>query len=198
MMDISMTDTIKTHFFKRLATLYSEMNRAWKTAADHYGFECKGCADNCCETQFYHHTHMERHYLLHGMATLCPLAAEEIRTRAKFVNEVRALEKTTGEAIRVMCPLNMNSLCRLYEFRPMICRLHGIPHELQRPGYDPVKGAGCKAGAHLFSTIKYHSFDRTPFYSKMAHLEMEYRTAINTKEKIRQTIAEIVVSQEAT
>lgn len=189
-----MTDTINTLFFKRLSTLYCEMNIAWKTATEHYGFHCKGCADNCCETQFYHHTHMEKHYLLHGMAALSPLAAEEIRTRAREVNRLRNLEKTTGEALRVMCPLNMDGLCRLYEFRPMICRLHGIPHELQRPGSDTVKGPGCKAGSHLFNAKGYHGFDRTPFYSAMARLEMEYRIAINTKEKIRQTIAEMVVS----
>jgi len=197
MITISMTDTIDTTFFKRLSTLYCEMNIAWKTAADHYGFDCKGCADNCCETQFYHHTHMEKNYLLHGMTTLSPLAAKGIRTRAEYVNGVRALERTTGETIKVMCPLNMDGLCLLYEFRPMICRLHGIPHELQRPGYDPVKGPGCKAGTHLFNAREYHRFDRTPFYSDMARLEMDYRTAINTQKKLRQTIAEMLISQEA-
>jgi len=196
MMDISMTDKINTHFFKRLSTLYFEMDRAWKTAADHYGFNCKGCTDNCCETQFYHHTHMEKNYLLHGMTTLSPLHTKEIKTRAREVNRLRHLEKTTGETTRVMCPLNMNGLCRLYEFRPMICRLHGIPHELQRPGSYPAKGPGCKAGAYLFSTRKYHAFDRTPFYSDMASLEMDYRTAINTQEKLRQTIAEMIAPQD--
>lgn len=189
-----MTDTLHTPFFKRLSTLYANMDRAWTAAAGHYGFHCQGCVDNCCETEFYHHTHMEKHYLLAGMKTLDPETAEKILARAATACQQRDHARRAGEAIRVMCPLNAEGLCLLYDFRPMICRLHGIPHELRRPGSPAIQGPGCAAGDPLFSATGYHTFDRTPFYSDMAHLEMEYRTTIETPGKIRETIAEMLLN----
>ncbi len=189
-----MTETIHTPFFKRLSTLYAHMDTAWTAAADHYGFHCQGCVDNCCETEFYHHTHMEKHYLLAGLKTLDPGTAEKIQTRAAMVCKQRTHAKKTGETVRVMCPLNSQGLCQLYDFRPMICRLHGIPHELQRPGSPAIQGPGCETGDPLFSAASYHKFDRTPFYADMASIEMEYRTAIKNPGKIRETIAEMLMN----
>ncbi|MBI9089552.1 MAG: hypothetical protein JEZ12_10065 [Desulfobacterium sp.] len=189
-----MTDTIHAPSFKQLSTLYADMDRAWTAAAAHYGFHCQGCVDSCCETEFYHHTHMEKHYLLAGMKTLDPGTVKEIQTRAATVCEQRNHARMAGETIRVMCPLNTKGLCRLYDFRPMICRLHGVPHELQRPGASALQGPGCETGGPLFSATDYFKFDRTPFYSDMARLEIEYRTTLETPGKIRETIAEMLIN----
>ncbi|MCP4114470.1 MAG: hypothetical protein GY737_03550 [Desulfobacteraceae bacterium] len=188
-----MTDTIHTPFFKQLSTLYARMDTVWTAAADHYGFHCRGCVDNCCETEFHHHTHIEKQYLLSGLDTLDKETAAEIQTRAATVCEQRAEAGKTNAPAKIMCPLNTDGLCRLYDFRPMICRLHGIPHELHRPGAFPMKGPGCEAGEPFFSATDYQTFDRTPFYSSMARLEMEYRTAVAPPGRIRETIAEMLI-----
>jgi Fe-S-cluster containining protein len=189
-----MTETIHPPFFKQLSTLYTRMDTAWTAAAAHYGFHCQGCVDNCCETEFHHHTHIEKHYLLAGLKTLDPGTAEKIRTRAATVCEQREDARKTGATARVMCPLNSQGLCQLYDFRPMICRLHGIPHELQRPGAPAIQGPGCETGDPLFSAASYLKFDRTPFYADMASIEMAYRTAIENPGKIRETIAEMLMN----
>ena len=54
----------------RMETLFGEMNRAYETVAGQYGFQCNGCADNCCLTRFYHHTLLEYLYLMEGLRTL--------------------------------------------------------------------------------------------------------------------------------
>lgn len=190
--------TIKTElpFFERLATLYAQMDAAWKTAAAHYGFVCEGCEENCCETEFYHHTYIEKNYLISAMERLCPSAIQAIETKAKKVREARLRTIPTEEPLRIMCPLNTNGLCQLYEFRPMICRLHGIPHELRKPGFSPMKHEGCKAGTLLFKNTCYHEFDRTPFYTEMAGIEMDYRTATGKQGRLKQTISEMLLTAE--
>ncbi len=75
----------------------------------------------------------------------------------------------------------------------MICRLHGLPHELNRPGYQPVKSSGCHAG--LFNDKTYIKFDRTPFYQKMAKIEADYRKDIKLKGKIKESVAQMLISQ---
>ncbi len=186
-----MTDPIDAPFFQRLSRLYARMDKAWSTAADHYGFVCRGCPENCCETEFYHHTYIERDYLLAGMAALDPATTKTIQAKAVDVCETRA--EPSRDLLRVMCPINSSGLCRLYAFRPMICRLHGIPHELAAPGGSPRRQQGCQAGARLFNAATYFKFDRTPFYTEMAQIEMDYRRATNNTARLRLTVAEMVL-----
>ena len=102
-----------------------------------------------------------------------------------------------GKALRIMCPLNRNERCTLYPYRPMICRLHGIPHELQRSGGNPIKNPGCDA---FFNQCRqrgqtdYIRFDRTPFYRQMAALEQELRIKTGYSDKIKLTIAQMLMS----
>jgi len=184
--------------FDRLENLYQTMDRAWEKAALYYGFQCSGCNENCCETEFYHHTLIEKDYLLHGFNKLSlPLSIAAIK-RAKKVCTKREIAIKNREQIRIMCPLNQEGKCILYHYRPMICRLHGIPHEVLKPGYSsvstPVLNPGCKAGSELFNSAGYIQFDRTPFYSEMAEIEREYlTTVIGRVTRIKQTIAQMLV-----
>jgi hypothetical protein len=52
--------------------LFDEMDQAYTVVAGQYGFQCNGCADNCCLTRFYHHTLLEYLYLVEGLRTLEP------------------------------------------------------------------------------------------------------------------------------
>ena len=181
-------------FLKRLQQVYEEMDAAYAAAADAYGFHCNGCRDNCCLTRFYHHTAAEVLYLLEGYRQMPAERRRAIAVRAAAVCRESASTEARGETPRVMCPLNEGDRCVLYERRPMICRLHGIPHELHRPGRQVLRGPGCEAFSDQCGEAVYHCFDRTPFYVKMAGLEQELRQSFGGSERIRMTVAEMIVA----
>ncbi len=182
----------KSSSFSRLILLYQKMDAAWKESAQKYGFICNGCSDNCCETLFFHHTHMEKAYLRHGIKSLTPSRRKEIKKKARQVIQAMAMAEEKKEFIRIMCPVNEKGRCTLYRFRPMICRLHGIPHELRRPGESIIKSPGCLAGEALFNAQN-HPLDRTPFYQEMSLLEMQYCKAHGKSTRIKQTIAQMLI-----
>lgn len=169
------------------------MDTAWEKAAAHYGFLCRGCGDNCCESEFYHHSFIEKDYFLAGLGKMTAEQRKTIKTLAREVRDARRQSRDSGRLPRIMCPVNADGLCALYHYRPMICRLHGIPHELAKPGSLPVRSPGCPAGTPLFEQADYFIFDRTPFYTAMAALETDYRQAIGKSQKIRLSIAEMIV-----
>lgn len=171
------------------------MDRQYDAAAEYYGFHCKGCEDNCCRTRFHHHTYLEYLYIQTGLNKLARQKKQEVRSRADAV--CRIIEKSDQKATSVgqMCPLNSDGLCVIYRYRPMICRLHGIPHELRKPGQNIVRGPGCGMFAVHCSDKSYHKFDRTPIYFAMAKLESELKQAVGLTGKIKLTIAEMIVGR---
>ena len=88
-----------------------------------------------------------------------------------------------------MCPLNREGRCLLYAFRPMICRLHGIPHELRPPGRPVSYGPGCRLFSERHGRQPYVAFDRSPLYARMAGLEQEIRRALGFGARLKLTIA---------
>lgn len=186
-------DTKFLSFHKRLEELFSLMDKKYKEASDHYSFYCKGCEDNCCRSIFYHHTLLEYMYIRAGLETLDDQMKIEIKKKA--VNAVRLMSESekNGEPFRIMCPLNFKGLCILYDYRPMICRLHGIPHELHTYHKGIVKSPGCDAFIKKCKTKKYYRFDRTPFYTELAKLEKEVRVFSGIKKKVKMTVARILI-----
>ncbi len=186
----------RTKLFHSLSHLYQEMDRSWENTASQYGFQCNGCSENCCETEFYHHTFIEKAYLLHGFKQLPGPAMVSAAKRAKKVCTKRNIASRKGKSIRIICPLNLEGKCILYQFRPMICRLHGIPHELYTPFKGKLQQPGCNAGATFFQAA-YYPFDRTLFYSKMASIEKKYLefNFKGTAKRIKQTIAQMIVKE---
>jgi len=184
-------------FFDELAAIYAEMDRQYSAAATAYGFACSGCADNCCLTRFYHHTHMEYVYLLKGFFSLDPRTRTDILQRAEAAEKKAVQADAAGQTHRIMCPLNMKTQCRLYEFRPMICRLHGIPHEFKAPGRDPVFGPGCAEFVRGCGEQKYVRFDRTSFYARMADLEQRFKRTSGFDDKFKKTVAGMIVAADA-
>jgi len=188
------TTSFCAEFIERLKKNYAAMDQAYRRAAEHYRFYCDGCRDNCCQSRFCHHTVIEHAYLLEGLKTLTIQKQSEVKSRA-----MDAVDQTSGcdvrnEVIRLMCPLNFDQLCILYPYRPMICRLHGIPHELKKPGQDTLFGPGCQTFDHRCGQKSYISFDRTPFYRELARLEQEVRQTLGFAGKIRMTIAEMILT----
>lgn len=180
-------------FLDRLKVIYAAMDQKYQEAADYYGFYCEGCKDNCCRTLFYHYTLLEYFYILEGYSTLEYDRQVEIRDRALKVCGKTDEAEEKGINVRLMCPLNFNGMCVLYAYRPMICRLHGIPHELQRAGQNVIHSPGCNAFIEQNKKKSYFKFDRTPFYIRMAELENELKRAANITQKLKMTVAEMLI-----
>jgi Fe-S-cluster containining protein len=181
----------------RLESLFHDMDKAYTTVARQYGFECNGCKDNCCLTRFYHHTLLEYLFLFEGMRTLGSDTRHQIRQRAQAVDAQMDAAGHDQGILRIMCPLNHEGRCRLYDHRPMICRLHGIPFELHRPGHNVIRQPGCDAffdQCRQIGRTDYIPFDRTPFYRQMAEMEKEMRTQTEYTGKVKLTIAQMLTT----
>ena len=182
-------------FLKQLRAIYASMDLKYSEAAAYYEFNCTGCEDNCCLTRFYHHTVLEYLCILEGFHILDPEKQTETRAKALEVRRKSVEADRKGKPIRQMCPLNFDGNCILYSSRPMICRLHGIPHELHKPGQGIAYGLGCEAFSKYCSEKDYYRFDRTPFYIKMASLEKDLKQAAGIVTKVKMTVADMLIPE---
>jgi Fe-S-cluster containining protein len=180
-------------FLKKLQHLFEDMDRKYHEKATAYGFHCRGCAENCCLTRFYHHTFLEFFYLNEGFQALPPNEKEGIAERAAAATRAYEVMETTGQKTRTMCPLNTDDRCRLYAYRPMICRMHGIPHKLDHPFKGILTGPGCRMFEEISREKNADRFDRTPFYTSLAELEKRLRESLNLNGRVRLTVADMIV-----
>ena len=181
-------------FLDRLQSIFQNMDQQYDLAAAHYDFNCSGCRNNCCRTRFYHHTHIEYLYMQTGYVSLDLENRQALKARAADICQGGDDKKKEAAELAPMCPLNVDELCTLYAYRPMICRLHGIPHELRKPGQNPVFGPGCMTFDERCTHRSYFKFDRTGFYLEMAQLEKDYKAAASLTGRIKMTIAEMINS----
>ena len=179
-------------YLDRLAAIFRKMDECYDKTAGKYGFVCTGCEDSCCRTRFYHHTLIEYFYLKRGLESLNSKDRTVIHLRALEVNS--QWETHAAPAPGVMCSLNEAGRCRLYAHRPMICRLHGIPHELNHPIKGRANGPGCHEFVRQCGDKSYIPFDRTPLYRELADLEKSFRQETGLSVKMKMTLAEILVS----
>lgn len=177
---------------QELTRLFSRMDQAYEQAAAAHGFVCEGCEDNCCKTRFYHHTLIEFLYLHQGLVLLPANQRERIIRRAGDAVQVMDASDGCGRPVSVMCPLNEAQRCRLYAYRPMICRLHGIPHQLRRPDGQRLAGPGCGEFDRRCGRSNSIFLDRTPLYAALADLEKRLRRQCRFEGKIRLTIAQML------
>ena len=181
-------DAAAAPLLDQLRILFAGMDRAWDQAAAASGFACDGCADNCCRTRFYHHTWAE--FLLLREAFFALRADERAAARRRAEAVVRVQQR--GE--RSMCPLNVADRCRVYPARPMICRLHGIPSVFQRPDGRRMDAPGCDDFHRRVPEGSAAPLDRTPFYRELARLESDLKTALGRRDRLRMTVAEMVLA----
>jgi Fe-S-cluster containining protein len=192
---VNLDDPILTVFFDRLQCIFAAMDRQYAEVAKHYGFHCTGCEDNCCRTRFNHHTYLEYLYIHAGLNQLSLQRQREMQSSAVVICRENAKADEKALPVRLMCPLNSDGLCVLYTYRPMICRLHGISHELRKPGQNAIRGPGCGMFDLRCSDKSYRKFDRTPFYFEMAKLENELKQAVGLSGRIKMTIAEMIIAR---
>jgi hypothetical protein len=179
-------------FSERLRSIYAAMDETYNAVADRYGFTCDGCPGSCCRTRFYNHTYLEYYYLMAGMEQLPEDRRREIGREALTVCEQVAADEAVGRTPRRMCPLNAEGRCGLHSHRLMICRLHGVPHELRFPDGRVTSGRGCSVFTSRFPDSGYIPFDRTPFYRDMSSLEQAFRKATGLDRKFKMTIAQMI------
>ena len=179
-----------------LIEIFAAMDRAYSVVADKMGFVCSGCEENCCRSRFYHYTYLEYLYLLEGFNQLEPARRMSARQSAAKVRQEDLLKKN-GLHNRLLCPLNLEGRCGLYPYRPMICRLHGIPHKLERPGQDLICGPGCETFERERRNQNDVRLNRTPYYRQMAALEQKFKQKAGVDLKIKMSIAEMILSFKA-
>jgi Fe-S-cluster containining protein len=178
--------------FSCLIQLYEKMDAAYDLVAAQYDFHCSGCTDNCCTSLFFHHTFIEKAFLVQGFKQMDTARQNEIKANAADYVNLTFARGNTDQSLKRMCPLNHLGRCTLYAFRPMICRLHGLPHELHPPGRRTVHGPGCDTGR--FDEKPYIPFDRTPFYMDLAALEQQFKNQHHLTGRPRQTIAQMLLN----
>ncbi|GAB1410003.1 hypothetical protein MASR1M90_11570 [Desulfovibrionales bacterium] len=182
--------------FRKLAHLYTEMHDLYQRHAGALGLTCDGCTQNCCTSYFQHHTYIEWAYLVHGLATL----PEETRTlyMHKAHDYVRQTTEdlASGQRPARMCPLNNEGRCGLYQYRLMICRLHGVPNRLRYPNGRVADFPGCYRTQKLCAGQPDISvLDRTSLYTRLMELEIQFvgPSRIRNLPRVDLTLAEMIV-----
>jgi len=183
-------------YLNQLSGIFREIDLEYEKSQKYYGdFSCAGCTDNCCTTVFHHHTLLENLYLIEGFSTLKPERMKVILQRAG--NYCRELVKKPFDqpSLTLMCPLNVDNLCLLYEYRPLICRVHGLPGFLfSKKGRQEFPG--CKRFQELHEERTGYRIDRTPFYTQFAALEGQLREELSFFQNYRKTISEMILDYE--
>ncbi|SKA83156.1 hypothetical protein [Desulfobaculum bizertense] len=185
--------------FRRLGALYDLMQKEYDQTVEGTGFTCADCPQNCCTSYFQHHTYVEWAYLWKGMKSLPEAKQKLYLERAQAYVAQMQEQLAAGERPDAMCPLNDDGLCGLYTHRLMICRLHGVVHTLAVRGKMgvPVEETfpGCwRFGEATEGRTDLRPLDRTPLYSKLAALEMEFLgKRIQTLPRVNLTLAEMLV-----
>jgi hypothetical protein len=179
----------------RIKELYDKMDSAYAAAAEKIDLTCEGCDGVvCCTVDLTVHTFVEMSYLRQGFYALEHLVQSEILTKSKRMVSAKQQAPKGDDYRGAVCALNSAGACILYEYRPMICRLAGIPHFFTRPDGSKLESGGCKKFEESIPTKKSGAIlDRTEFYREMAAMEIE--TVIARGERTEKlTVAEIMVS----
>ena len=172
--------------------LFNAMDEAYQQTANFYGFYCNGCPENCCRSHFYHHSIIEFLYLKEGFDALPTTLRDTVVERARMSADLGRIATDNAKWRRSMCPLNIEERCVLYTYRPMICRLHGIPHTLRLPGGKLITGSGCDLFSRGFLQKGSFRLDRTPIYAELAKLERSFRQSAGISGKLKMTVAQMI------
>jgi len=190
--DFSIDEKLKGSFFERLEEIYGEMKVRYEIVASSLGFTCENCSENCCYTHFRHHTLIEYLYMIDGIEKLDRDVKNSIVEKSGDVVVATSVADLRDEKIRILCPLNIDGLCMLYENRLMICRLHGVPYFFEGPR-GRVEGPGCYRFDSLSEGKRSVAvLDRTDIYRDLAMLEMDVRKAFGITSKFKKSIAEMI------
>lgn len=177
----------------RLVAIYRRIDVVYTEAAKSAGFSCEGCdGAKCCTVDLTIRTFVEMSYLKQGFKSLPDTQQRDILDRSSLI--IKAKEAAPDSEYRnSVCALNSEGMCVLYEYRPMICRFHGMPHFFVGPSGSLVEGEGCLRFKELYQgRDRNQRVDRTQFYREMAALELE-SVRIRGARTEKRTVAETLV-----
>ncbi len=183
---------------KRLEEIYQKLQDEYVRVARDLQFSCNGCPDNCCDSYFLHHTYTEWAFLWIGFRRLDEKLQNALLRRSRTWLEECDKALAIGARPQVMCPLNDNGMCVLYEHRLLVCRTHGVPATMMRPDGQELRFPGCFRCQEIVAAgypKKQAPFvARTPLLHALAALENQ---VLGGKRhlfpKVRSTIAEMLV-----
>jgi hypothetical protein len=182
-----------------LVEIYREMETRYDSTARAIGLTCAGCPDNCCDSYFLHYTYAEWAYLWVGLRTLDNELLDRVVQRSQDYIERGRTVSAGGQPPLRMCPLNEEGRCILYNYRLMICRLHGVPAAMTRPDGRSLRFPGCFRCQQIIQG-KYGPdrdapfMNRTDLLARIAGLESDLLGGKrHLYPKVRGTIAEMIV-----
>lgn len=187
------------HLIEKLEEIYQGLQHEYDRVARDLRFSCNGCPDNCCDSYFLHHTYIEWAFLWIGFRRL------EGNRQNALLNHSRTWLKDCEKALaigarpQVMCPLNNNGLCMLYEHRLLVCRTHGVPARMTRPDGQELQFPGCFRCQEIvveeYQEQQAPYVARTPLLYALAALENQLLGGRrHLYPKVRMTIAEMLVN----
>lgn len=184
---------------ERISDLYRRMEDAYDVVARQLDFSCRDCPDNCCNSYFLHYTRIEWAWLWEGLRALPPEQLAAVSRRATEYQRQAAAELAAGRRPEIMCPLNEEGRCALYEHRLMICRLHGVPSSLSFPNGQVQQFPGCFRCQELVAgRDKVPTVERASLLRELVELERTFLTGNGLSAvgaaKIKQSIAEMILA----
>ncbi len=184
---------------RKLEDIYQKLQDEYDRVAQDMRFSCNACPDNCCDSYFLHHTYTEWAFLWIGFRRLDTHLQSSLIERSRTWLHRCEKALAVGERPMVMCPLNENGLCVLYEHRLLVCRTHGVPARITRPDGRELRFPGCFRCQEIvtarFLDIQPPHVIRTPLLHSLALLENELLGGKrHLLPKVRITIAEMLVS----
>lgn len=186
---------LQPQFAEKVAALYARMEKAYDIVATQLGFSCAGCADNCCDSYFLHHTYLEWAYMWEGLNALPEARRKQILERAAEYAATAERALARGERPVAMCPLNEAGRCSLYGHRLMICRLHGVPSSLTLPDDRRKTFPGCPRCQELTrGRSAVPTVERTSLLRDLALLEQELLGESRGElPRVKKTIADLIL-----
>lgn len=191
--------TLSPELTKKITTIYQGLQEEYDRVAGAIELTCKGCPDNCCDSYFLHHTYSEWAYLWQGIEQLDDETRQGIMDRAKEYISQSAEPLAQGKHPQLMCPLNDNGLCSLYEHRMLVCRMHGIPATLTRPDGQTMRFPGCFRCQEIVekkydAEKKTPTMDRNQLFRQLVTLESRLlEEQRHLYPKVKKTIAEMII-----
>ena len=183
---------------RELEDIYAKLQREYERVAEILDFSCSGCPDNCCDSYFVHHTYAEWAHLWLGVRKLTPERQHILITRAKAYMEQCQRDIAAGRRPQIMCPLNEDGLCAVYQHRLLVCRTHGVPASMTRPDGKTLRFPGCFRCQDIVDArgeqVQVPHVERTGLLHKLALLENQL---LDNKRhlvpKVKKTIADMLV-----
>lgn len=184
-----------TDLSPRLKELYKEIDATYNDVSFQVGFSCEGCdGTKCCTVDLIVHTFAEMLYMRRGLCALNQDIRSQIIERSQRIAELKRRDSIGDPYRNSVCSANFEGRCALYEYRPMICRLAGIPHFIDRPDDTRILGTGCtRYESRVLENNPNVKIDRTSFYRQMAEIEIEMIKTMR-KRTPSLSIAEILAS----